>query len=616
MKHACLVLGLILAACAPELAPKDLDATTKGQIRVYFNDPGTDPRNLVDTRVEDRLVTLIESARISLDVAAMGFSNDRVIRSVVRAHLRGVKVRFVGDARHLQGYTDGYEELELFDVPVLAGNQQAIMHNKFFVVDGRFVFTGTGNITPTDILRNDNNFVLIDSPQVAADFTAEMNQLVAGRFGYAKKSQNDDYVYQVGDTKLEVYFSPEEDAMGRILSAVTQAKRSIHFYIFAFTKDEVGSAFIERQEAFHALPEAKTFAPADPAGPGVYGVIDRSQLHSNGPYHEAYRLLYFGVPMRLDANDDSLAAGDYQAGGGRQHSKTMIIDAGTPDAMVLTGSFNWSSSATLSNDETLLVLHGQRVADNYMRQWKRLYGQGKPLGDYYGTGDQRVNPGDLVINEVMWDGWNGDIDRSDASMDPVSNDEFIELVNTTNRKLDLSMFVLGTQHDFTLGLYPGTVIGPYERFLIVDHNVRPFNDLAPQLEGSAYLDPQFVMNTANDPRFLRLNLHNVAFYLKLVSPSGEVIDEVGDGGPPFFGGRHEQPDGALKNFSMERKFTAQGAGDGTQRENWAASVQCQSRHVREAYRGKICATPGEKNSVSPFAREPASDFRDDSAQVP
>src|SRR5690606_38420864 len=140
------------------------------------------------------------------------------------------------------------------------------------------------------------------------------------------------------------------------------------------------------------------------------------------------------------------------------HSKTMIIDAGTPDAMVLTGSFNWSSSATLANDENLLVLHGQHIADEYMRQFRRLWGDGKALGDYYGSGDQRVRPGDLIINEVHWDGYNGDVDESDVSRDDVSNDEFIELLNTTDRVLDLSMFVLGTQHDFTLGLYPGTVI--------------------------------------------------------------------------------------------------------------------------------------------------------------
>jgi phosphatidylserine/phosphatidylglycerophosphate/cardiolipin synthase-like enzyme len=611
------LLAALLSACAgPELDPADFDATTKGQVRVYFNDPGSSGRNEVDPKVEDRLVAFIESARQTLDVAAMGFSDDRVVEATVRAYLRGVKVRFVGDARHLEAYTSGYEALEAFDIPLMAGNQQAIMHDKFFVKDGRMVFTGTGNITPTDIHQNDNNFMVIDSPQVAADFTAEFEQMFHGRFGYAKTSQNDDYSYQVGDTKVEVYFSPSEDAMGRILSAVAGAKRSIHFHIFAFTKDEVGSEFVERQTAFSALAKKEGFAKGDTKGPGVFGIIDRSQLHSNGPYHEAYRMNLFGVQMVLDGNDNSVLPGDYQGGGGRQHSKTMIIDPGTDDAMVLTGSFNWSSSATLSNDENLVVLHGRRIADDYMRQWQRLWNQGHRYGDYYGTGDQHVNPGDVVFNEVHWDGYNGEVDSSDSSMDAVGNDEFIELLNTTPRTLDLSLFVIGTKDDFVLGLYPGTVIGPYERFLIVDHNVEPFDDLAPQLEGSAFLHPQFVMNTANDPRFLRLNLHNAELYLRLVSPAGVLIDQVGNGGPPFAGGRKTQPDGTLKNASMERLFSHDLPGDGTKAASWAASTDCESANVRPEYHGRICATPGERNSQAFFTPQPDPNFRAPSAAKP
>jgi phosphatidylserine/phosphatidylglycerophosphate/cardiolipin synthase-like enzyme len=609
MNRALCVLLLLSFGCSNELADADFDATTRGQVRVYYNEPGTSQKNVVDMGVEDRLVTLIESAKISIDFAAMGFTDERVIRAVLRANIRGVQVRFVGDARNLAAHAPGYDKLEVFDIPAIAGNQQAIMHNKFFVFDHRIVFAGTGNITPTDLVRNNNNFVVIDSPQVAADFTAEFEQLFSGRFGAAKTSQNDDYVYQVGDTKLEVYFTPEEDALGRITTAISQAKRSIHYYIFAFTQDDIGSAFIERNQKFRKLPGAAMFKNGDPSGPGVFGLIDRSQLHSNGPYHEAYRQLLFGVPMRLDGNDDSTQAGDYQGGGGRQHSKTMIIDEGTPDAMVLTGSFNWSSSATLANDENLLVLHGPAIAEIYMRQWRSLWGQGKSVGDYYGQGDQHVNPGDIVINEVQWDGYNGDVDTSDTSMDLVSNDEFIELLNTTDRVLDLSMFVMGTKTDFTLGLYPGTVIGPYERFLIVDHDVQPFDDLKPQLDGSAYLNPQFVMNTANDPRFLRLNLHNAEFYLRLVAPTGELIDEVGNGGPAFAGGRKTQADGTIKNFSMERKFAGHDFGDGTRSANWSASSDCNNAGVRAKYRGIICATPGEANSVAPFPKQPDPTFR-------
>jgi phosphatidylserine/phosphatidylglycerophosphate/cardiolipin synthase-like enzyme len=603
-------LALALCACGgPELHDDDFEATTRGQVRVYFNEPGTHGRNELDTRVEDRLVTLLESARQTLDIAAMGFSNERVIRAAIRAHLRGVRVRFVGDARHLEFGQDGYEALEAFDIPLIAGNQLAIMHDKFFVVDGRLVFTGTGNITPTDFHMSDNNWMIIDSPQVARDFTDEFEQMFDGRFGYAKKSPNDDHVYKVGDTTVEVYFSPAEDAMGRILSAVASAKRSIHFHIFAFTKDEVGSAFIERQAAFAALAREQGKKRGDTTAPGVFGVIDRSQLHSNGPFHESYRLSLFGAQLVLDGNDNSVLAGDYQGGGGRQHSKTMIIDAGTDDAMVLTGSFNWSSSATLANDENLVVLRGRRIADDFMRQWQRLWEQGHRYGDYYGTGDQKVNPGDIVINEVHWDGYNGEADGSDLGGDAVGNDEFIELLNTTDRVLDLSLFTMGTRDDFVLGLYPGTVIGPHERFLIVDHNVEPFDDLAPQLEGSAFLRPQFVMNTANDPRFLRLNLHNAAFYLRLVSPAGVLIDEAGDGGPPFAGGRTTQADGSLRNASMERVFTSDVAKGGTERASWVASTECEGKNVRPAFHGRICATPGERNSQAFFRPEPDPDFR-------
>ena len=45
------------------------------------------------------------------------------------------------------------------------------------------------------------------------------------------------------------------------------------------------------------------------------------------------------------------------AGGGRQHSKTMVIDGYTDNPTVLTGSFNWSASATVANDETLSAAH-------------------------------------------------------------------------------------------------------------------------------------------------------------------------------------------------------------------------------------------------------------------
>ena len=47
------------------------------------------------------------------------------------------------------------------------------------------------------------------------------------------------------------------------------------------------------------------------------------------PFHESYRLIANGVSIRMDGNDNSYQPGDYQAGGGRRHSKTLVIDGRT-----------------------------------------------------------------------------------------------------------------------------------------------------------------------------------------------------------------------------------------------------------------------------------------------
>jgi hypothetical protein len=346
----------------------------------------------------------------------------------------------------------------------------------------------------------------------------------------------------------------------------------------------------------------------------VRGVIDRSQLHSNGPYHELYRLVSFGVPIRLDGNDNSFQPGDYQAGGGRLHAKTMVFDAQLPTAYVLSGSFNWSTSATQSNDETMLVVHEQRIALQFAEFFQYLWDVSRKLGENWVGDPQGVGVGSVIINEVHWDGYNGD---REPNGDFTSNDEFIELLNTTPFPIDMSLWSIATDDDFVVGLYPGTVIGPYERFLIAGHNTETFQDAVPQFEGGAFQFPDFVMNIANDQRFLRLNLNGSQMRLRLLDARGVQLDEAGNGGPAFAGGRYVAADDVTRVQSMERRHRdCTGLSDctpildGSQASSWYASeVEAGGSHVRESYRSFILATPGEPNSAgepwpleSPFFR--------------
>ena len=579
-----------LLACAPP-SDEDLESTRGTRLETFFNEPGTRNGNIWQPDVINVMIDLVDSADATIDFAVMGFYYPSVVDAFVRAHDRGVKVRMVGDAGHL--YNSGYQTFLDREIPMVTGNMAHIMHDKFMVVDGRFVFCGTANWTSTDLVRNSNNFVFMDSPAVAADFTAEFNQMFNGAFGHTKIEEDNGRTYMLGDTEVEVWFSPNEDSMGRILELVDGAQESVRFTIFAFTKDQVGSAFIRKQEELAEMHGAENLWDGSSDMDdryGIAGVVDKSQLHSNGQYHEVYRLTGAGLPIRLDGIDSSKLPGDYQAGGGRLHSKTMLIDADGENPIVITGSFNWSSSATVSNDEYLLVLKGGRVAEAFADYYDGLWNNGTKMGytfvdetgDLPDDGDKRyIQPGDVVINEVMWYGAH--------SGDDEGFDEFIELRNMTDRDLKLDMWQIAGVDDFVVGLPPGMTIKAGETFLIVDHVLEAYQDGAPQDENSAYLYGDMVVNAFNDNRQSRLYLKDGSMELFLMDPNAVVVDYAGNGGGAFAGG----PAGS-KVYSMERAATP---GDGRERSSWYTYEGDEGvGAVNPDYAGEIMASPGAPNS--------------------
>ncbi len=585
-----LLITALLAACAP--SEEDLNSTRGHQVEVFFNDPGTRAQNMWEPDVVTVMVEAIRGAQDSIDLAVMGFNRDELISELIAAYDRGVEVRFVGDAGHL--YNDGYKRFMARGIPMAVGNYNHIMHDKFMVIDDRFTFGGTANWTDTDLRHNSNNFFMIDSPLVADRFTAEFEKMSGGLFGHSKSPSDGPNTFEIGDTTIEVYFSPNDDSLGRMLELVDAAQESLRFTIFAFTKDTVGGAFVRKQEEWAALNEADGLADADFRDKrSVAGVIDKSQLHSNQQYHEAFRLLGGKIPMRLDGNENSKQPGDYQAGGGRLHSKTMAIDVYGEQPVIISGSFNWSASATQSNDEFLMVFHGARVAQEYDDYFESLWDDAKPLGnDFVGEGERPLQKGDLLINEIMWFGQNDGDDEG--------NDQYIELLNTTNRRISLDMWQIAGPNDFVVGIPPGYSVGPGETFLIVDHVLEAYQDGIPQDELSSITGADYVVNAYNDNRQARLYLKDGYMDLKLLDPNGRVMDRAGDGGPPFAGG----PSGYNSStrtydevFSMERR---EDAGDGTSPDDWyTCTRQKGGDNVNEGFKEQVIGTPGQGNSREP-----------------
>jgi hypothetical protein len=218
---------------------------------VYFNEHFTATATTTDrAAMEDALLSLIKGATASIDVALYGLNRQSVINALVAAHIRGVMVRVVGD--------DG--------VTVISDTSASkIQHNKFLVVDGQIVWTGSTNFTDTGLTLNANNTIVITDTVLAGAYTAEFEEMWSGSF-HEDKADNTVHLLDYDGTLVESYFSPTDLIAFEVWDELAGADESIHFGMFFWTDDLLTDRLVERLEA----------------GVQVYGVWDA--LGAASPY--------------------------------------------------------------------------------------------------------------------------------------------------------------------------------------------------------------------------------------------------------------------------------------------------------------------------------------------
>jgi phosphatidylserine/phosphatidylglycerophosphate/cardiolipin synthase-like enzyme len=241
-----------------------------------------------------------------------------------------IEVRLVTDSRYYKHVSD--LSFARHD------NRSSLMHNKFCVLDGKAVWTGSFNPTYRGNYKNNNNVVFYQSKLLAAAYEAEFAEMWDGVYGKGKRSDKTEFVINGND--VEVYFCPEDWCANKVIYALQDAEESIDFMTFSFTHDEIGRQLLERADA----------------GVKVRGVFEKSQ---NNKYTEIYKL--------NDSDDDISVRWD--GNGANMHHKVFVIDNRT----VVTGSFNPSQSGDTRNDENLLIIHDADVAALYVAEFERVW---------------------------------------------------------------------------------------------------------------------------------------------------------------------------------------------------------------------------------------------------
>jgi phosphatidylserine/phosphatidylglycerophosphate/cardiolipin synthase-like enzyme len=122
----------------------------------------------------------IAAARTSLLLVAYEFSDRDVAEALEAAAHRGVKVRVVADFKAAQARYSQVRILVAAGVPVRLDSRYAITHDKFMVIDGVSVETGSYNYSTAAAKKNaENALVLWHLPELAAAYASEFERLWA-----------------------------------------------------------------------------------------------------------------------------------------------------------------------------------------------------------------------------------------------------------------------------------------------------------------------------------------------------------------------------------------------------------------------------------------------------
>ena len=311
--------------------------TTEVVWEVYFSEVNAigNPSSL-----EKRLVDKLAAATVRVDAALYDLDAAPVADALINAHKRGVEVRIVTEADNID--ESEIERLQEVGIPIVDdGDNDGLMHHKFIVIDERYVWTGSYNTTYNGAYKNNNNVILIDSVQLAYNFTQEFRELFlaaqvvkpSGAFvAYPKVKLSD-------GTEIFTYFSPEDDTISPLIREIKSAEKSIYFLAFSFTHDALGNAMRDRFKS----------------GIQVRGVFEERQIDEQ--YSEYKAMKAAGLPVVKDGNS------------GTMHHKVIIIDEET----VITGSYNFSKNAEKRNNENLLIIKGNRkIAEAYLGEFSKI----------------------------------------------------------------------------------------------------------------------------------------------------------------------------------------------------------------------------------------------------
>lgn len=313
---------------------------TDEDIKVFLtNFKGAKPTPKCDTDICKSLVQEINSAQKTIDFAIYGYTKIPALENALkRAQARGVRIRMVYDMEYNQNL---YPDTVYLSQIIKFNNNDVVpelMHNKFFIFDSQKVFTGSANISTTDMSGfNANASILVNSPAMAELYEQEFNQMFLGKFHLQKGMlTKQDIILKNGI--ISCYFSPRDKAIKRnIIPLIDEAQRYIYVPAFILTHYDLSKALIKAKKR----------------GVDVKIILDATNTVNS----RIKELREANIPVKTEIF------------AGKMHSKSILID----DRYTIIGSMNFSKSGESANDENVVIIQNSAITKFYKNYFLYLW---------------------------------------------------------------------------------------------------------------------------------------------------------------------------------------------------------------------------------------------------
>lgn len=154
------------------------------EVKVYFSPEGG---------CQEAVVTEINNARKSIDVGMYSFTSRQIAQALIDAKNRNIKIRIVLDKGQKKERYSKARYLITNGIDVKFHLASGLMHNKFAVIDGQEVLTGSFNWTASANMRNEENLLVITDKEISAKYEQRFDYLWSGSGDgdFTEESSND-----------------------------------------------------------------------------------------------------------------------------------------------------------------------------------------------------------------------------------------------------------------------------------------------------------------------------------------------------------------------------------------------------------------------------------------